>query len=141
MKNTDLYFTDDAIIIKESYMVLCLPYHDILFFQLNSSYITIGLIREKSVFIRSSLSLILKAVPKAFYLCNRNTILNMLYVKSIVDDKVVTISNNECFTLSRRKRNLFVDYLLQIKKNPISCCKCFCCNLSSVCKSNFKNAV
>jgi DNA-binding LytR/AlgR family response regulator len=139
MKNTDLHFTSDAIIIRESYKVICLPYHDILFFHLNASYITIGLIKEKSLLIRSSLSLILKSLPGVFVLCNRTTIVNQLYVKTIEDEKSVILSNGESFILSRRKQDVFIDHYLHLRKRPRTCCKCFCCNHFSSCESDLKN--
>lgn len=135
MKNTDLIFTPNKLIINEYYLISSVQYHDI-YIEYKDPYTLIQTFDNKELLVRHSLSRIIPNLPNPFLLCNRNTIVNSLYIKCIYNKMLITLINNKQFLLSRRKKRNFINTFIFIKQHLFLCKKCFCCNFPSNCSPN-----
>jgi DNA-binding LytR/AlgR family response regulator len=133
MKDTILVFADDKMIIQEPYRIENVCYKDIICFQYEMPYIIILKVDGKEHFVKKSISGIVEMLPNNFLLCNRTTIVNLLYVKKINLKTDIVMTNERMYSLSRSRRKDFMTIFLNVRSQKIICRKCDVCNSLSPC--------
>lgn len=119
MKQENLLFTDEGILLSESSKIRMLAYKDIAYFITDRPYVVIGTNSQERIYIQASMLPIAKSVPSYFCMCSQSAIVNLFHVDAYEERRQtfrVCLKNACIIKVSRRYHNNLRTQIVLFKK-------------------------
>lgn len=132
MRKSEISYLSSRMVIEDAGSVYAFDYREIYCIVYRNSY-TVICTANKEKMITYSLTKLQENLPPIFFSCNKSTLVNLSYVKSIEYNKnnsVLELCNNTQFNVSRRKRKELKLMMVSVIEG-VTCKDCFLCNVAN----------